>query len=179
MLEIDSVDLGVMRPGSGVGVAGRKLEREALVDAREAVLEEPLGLREIGALALFVLIGNDAAWVAAGRVGDAGAVVGVELKALAEADLADLTVLDGVLVAGGIDAPGVHGEDFGILVELDERIGEVAALRAQNLDDFADMLDGLALGVDGVGLLVEEHDGLRGLGKMRKRLLRRGPYPVG
>ncbi len=66
--------------------------------------------------ALLVLVGYDAAGVAAGGLGYADPVVGKEI-ALTVAVLGHFVVLDGVLVTVRADAPDVHREDFGVLVE--------------------------------------------------------------
>ena len=66
MLEIDGPHFLGVGPDCAIGEAGRKLEGEALIEAGQIALEEPRLLGEIRVGALFVLIGNDAAWVAAG-----------------------------------------------------------------------------------------------------------------
>jgi hypothetical protein len=61
---------------------------------------------------------------------------------------------------------------------LHDGIGGLAALRAKYLYHFADVLDRLALGVDGVGLVVKQDDGPGGFRKVREGLLRGGLDPV-
>ncbi len=64
-----AADLFAMSPDGAVGEAGRKFEGEALVEAGEFALEEPGLFGEVGMAALLVLVGDDAAGVAAGSVG--------------------------------------------------------------------------------------------------------------
>ena len=76
------------------------------------------------------------------------------------ADFDHLVVLDGVLVAVGTDAPDVHGEDLGVLVEGDGDDALVPALGTEDFDDVAVVFDGAAVGGDGVGGVVEQDDGV-------------------
>src|SRR6185437_5167543 len=181
VFEIDGVNLGMVGPCGAVGVAGRKFQREALVGNRKRALKLPIGLGKVGALALFVLPGDNSAGVPAGWVGDLGLDVFVVLivSFTRRADLGHLVVLDGVLVPGRVDAPGMEGKNLGILVEPDNGIGVIPALGAQNLDHPADVLDRLTPGVDGVGLVVEQDDRLGRFGQRGQRLLRGGLDPVG
>ena len=126
---------------------------------------------------LLVLVGDDAAWVAAGSLGYADHVVGKEIS-FAVAVVGHLVVFDGVLVAVGTDAPDVHGEDFGVFVEGDFDDGLSTALRTKDLEDLAAMLYGAAVGGDGVGCVVEEDNSVRLGGVFGKFLLGGSADPV-
>ena len=110
--------------------------------------------------ALLVLVGDDAAGVAAGSVGGSDLEVHEEIALTGIAVLDHLVVLDGVLVAVGADAPDVHGEDLGVLVEGDGDDALFPALGAENFDDVPVVLDGAAVRGDGVGGVFEQNDGV-------------------
>ncbi len=149
VFEVGGLDGVVMGPGDGVGEVGRELEGEALLEVGDVVLEEPVGLVDVGAGALLVLVGDDAAGVAAGGAGDADAHVLVEVAGAGVADVGDFVVFEGVLVAVGADAPDVEGEDFGVFIVGDADDGVFAAGGAEDLDDVAMVFDGLAVVGDG------------------------------
>jgi hypothetical protein len=68
VFEVNGWDFLAVGPDGAVGKPRRKLERKGLVEARKVTLEEPGLLRQIGMVSLLVLIGDDAAGVAAGSV---------------------------------------------------------------------------------------------------------------
>jgi len=111
---------------------------------------------------LLVLVSDDTTGIAARWAGNPNFIVFKEV-ALAIAVLGHLFVLYLILVAVRTDAPDMHGKDFCVFVERDADNALYSALRTENLDDVAMMLDGGAVRGDGVSGLVEENDGA-GLG---------------
>src|SRR5580704_11215524 len=103
-LEVNGSGLFGVGPHSAVSKVGREFKREGLVDAGKPALEEPGLLGEGGVRAMFVLVGDDAAWVASGSFGHADLVV-VEKISDTVAVFGHLIVLDRILVAVGTDAP--------------------------------------------------------------------------
>ncbi len=180
VLEVDGRDFFGMGPDGAVSEAGGKLEGEALVEPRQVALEEPGLLGQVGMASLLVLIGDDAAGVAAGSVCDGPYFQVHEEIALAGiAVFGHLVVLDGVLVAVGADAPDMHGEDFAVLVEGHGDDALLPALRPEDLNDVAIMFDRAAVGGDGVGGVFEQNDGVGLGGVFGELLLRGGADPVG
>ncbi len=178
VFEVDGRGLLSVSPNSAVGEARREFEGEGLVEVGNVVLEEPCLLGEVGMGALLVLVGDDAAWIPAGSFGDANFVVFEEIPD-AVAVFGHLVVLDGILVAVGADAPDVHGENFGVLIEGDRDDGLSPALGAEDLDDMAVVLDGAAVRGDGVSSVVEEDDCVGLVGVLGEFLLGGGANPLG
>ena len=139
-LEVDGRGLFGVGPHGSVGVVGGKFESEGLVEMRQGALKEPGLFGQEGVRTLFVLVSNDSAGIAGGRFRDAHLVV-LEEMAFTVAVLGHLAVFDGVLVAVRADAPDVHGENFGVLVEGDGDDALAATLGTDNFEDVAVMLD--------------------------------------
>ena len=129
--------------------------------------------------ALLILVGDDAAGVAAGSVGGSHFQIHEEIALAGIAVFCHLVVFDGVLMAVGADAPDVHGEDLAVLVEGDGDDALFPALRAKDFNDVAIVFDGAAVGGDGVGGVFEQDDGLGLGGVFGELLLGGGADPVG
>src|SRR5215469_5142764 len=104
MLKISRVHRIMVRPDGTVGKAGRQFQSEALIQSRQVTLEEPCLLCHVRTGALFILVGNDAARVAAGSFCHHELLVFVEVAFTGIAKLDDLLVLECVLVAVGTNA---------------------------------------------------------------------------
>ena len=129
--------------------------------------------------ALLVLVGDDAAGVAARSLCGSDFEVHEEAALTRVAELYLLVVFDGVLVSVGSDAPDVQGEDLRVFIEGDGDSALVAALGTKDFDDAAEVLGGAAVGRDGVGGVFEE-DYRVGVGRiLRQLLLCGGTDPVG
>ena len=129
--------------------------------------------------ALLVFESDDTSGVSAGSVRCSHLQVHEEIALTRIAIFGDFIIFDGVLVTVGADAPDVHGEDFAVLIEGHGDNALVPALRAEDLDDVAVMLDGAAVWCDGVGGVFEEDDGV-GFGSVRRKLLLGGGAdPIG
>ncbi len=127
---------------------------------------------------LLVLVSDDTAGIAAWRGGNPNFIVFEEV-ALAIAVLGHLFVLDLILVAVRTDAPDMHGEDFRVFVEGDADDALPSALRTEDLYDVAMMLDGGAVGGNGVDGVFEQNDCVGFGGVFRELLLGGGADPVG
>ena len=179
MFEIDGRHLFAMGPDGAVGKAWGKFEGEALVQAREIALKEPSLLSQVGMAALLILIGDNAARIAAGSICRPYLQIHEEIALARIAIFGHLVVFDGVLVAVGTDAPDMHGEDLAVLVEGDGDDALVPALGPENFNHVAIVLDRAAVGGDGVGGVFEQDDGLGLGGVFGKLLLGCGADPVG
>src|SRR5580704_2112745 len=135
VLEVGGRDLLGMGPDGAVGKAGWKLEGEALVEARQIALEEPGLFGQIGMASLLVLVGDDAAGVAAGSVCGSHLQIHEEVALAGIANFDHLVVFDGILVAVGADAPDMHRENLAVLVEGDGDDALLPALGPENFND--------------------------------------------
>src|ERR1700727_1938011 len=130
-------------------------------------------------VALLILIRDDSARIAARGFRSAHFEIVEKVTLTRVANLDHLIVFDSVLVAVRADAPDMHGEDLAVLVEGNADDALLPALRPEDLDDIAIVLDRAAVGCDGVGGFIEENDGV-GLGGIDGEfLLRGGAYPIG
>ena len=82
-------------------------------------------------------------------------------------------------MAVGGDAPDVERAQLAVAINGNDDDGEVAALRAKDLDDTALQQRGFAVRLDGEGLFVIEHHCHGGLGVVRRGGMCGGEHPVG
>ncbi len=144
-----------------------------------AVLEIPGVLLHVGPHGALVLVGDDGSRVCGWRTGDLRVKVHIQHAVLVIAYLDDLFVGERVGMAIRGDAPDVQRVQLAVTIDGDHDGGETAALGSKDLDDAAFQQDGFAVGLDGEGLFVIEHDCFGGFGVIRSGGVRRGEHPVG
>lgn len=159
--------------------AGRHLKLETRGDYRQAVLERPVVLEDVGPVALDVLVADHVARI---RLG--------ELKGFASdvrvLDIGEVAVFYGVFFADGdfvavrFDRPRFHVGDLGVFIEIDVDATVLAAgFDAEQANGDAMESVDLAVIVDGGLRFVEQDDRIGVLVVVRQLFLRGGAEPVG
>ena len=155
--DLNGLDGLVVVPCLGVSATGGQIDFEGLEDNRNAILDVPVLLLDIGLHQLLGLADFDRAYVDGGGVGDAGLGRGEHDGDCGVALVNKVRVLGLVLLFVGSDGPDAEVVDLLVRI-IGDRTVIVAALRLKNANGFSLTFDGAALRINGFDILIEEDD---------------------
>ena len=155
--DLDRLDGRESVPRLGVGAAGGQVNFEGLEDDGDAALKMPGLLLDVGLHQLFGLADYDRANIDGRGVGDSCLTGGEHDGNVGIAHIDEVGVLGLILLFIGGDGPGAKVVDLLVNVVFDAARRIAPSLRLEDADGFALTLNGAALAVDGLKVLIEEN----------------------